>query len=383
MSVAPELVWLIERLRRTPSRRQRVRLLLEGWRTLRDLKPADRLLVARELGIDGAEQLVEEIAERRGSSSEEILRALHISEESDASGIGGIMRGLVDPSSRGSTFDRLLGAASTWVADLDTLKSEEHPTTEDQLAPTWDQLDAGSELDALPVDDLEGDLALPAIPPRALEDGAVEVVVEPPVDELAELAVTPDTGVSLDEDNQPDSVELEDEEAADDSEPSGGEVASKKVEVAEAATPPSVAVEPVKSEQSEPVPPTPVRVADVDSVISALASSRSLSGRLGKLARKTSELDSAGYSELHDVLESFPAGWPRRRALETMFRSGLPTEIEVALGLIDSLDRSSERMWALTALIASRELNIADREALLAAADTPTIRRRLGLRLAK
>ena len=62
MAVPPELVWLIERLRSTPSRRERVRLLLQGREVVRAMSPQDRLAVARELGFDGAERLVEGVA---------------------------------------------------------------------------------------------------------------------------------------------------------------------------------------------------------------------------------------------------------------------------------------------------------------------------------
>ena len=76
MSVPEELVWLIAQLRGTASRRERIRLLARGWRTLRDLSPADRIAVAHELGFDGAESLVEQLSRRGGTSPAAVLELL-------------------------------------------------------------------------------------------------------------------------------------------------------------------------------------------------------------------------------------------------------------------------------------------------------------------
>jgi len=76
MAVSQELVWLINQIRNAPSPRERLRLLALGWRTLRGLSAADRLAVARELGFDGAERLVEQLAKRGGASPSLLLRAL-------------------------------------------------------------------------------------------------------------------------------------------------------------------------------------------------------------------------------------------------------------------------------------------------------------------
>jgi hypothetical protein len=381
MTVAPELVWLIERLRSTPSRRERLRLLLEGWRTVRSLSPADRLLVARELGFDGAEQLVEEIAQRRGTSVEEILGALRRDEESEAPRLGGLLRGLVDPKRRGSTIDRLLDAASAWVADLDTLRTEEQ-TAGDQLPPTPDLPDEDSEPDEGPADEPEAEVAVPpGLPPLTDKPGKIEVAMEAREEHVAEVGEALETVTEPDATEQFDLAAVEDTERPGDSKPFDAEQDLEVADELEADAPQPKVEEPIHIDAPEPIPLSPVRVVDTRAVVDELEATGSLLGRLGELARRLSELVGAGASELHGVVESFPEGWPRRRALEVLLRSGLPADLREALALVYRLDRPSERMWALTALAMTREFTARDEEALLAAADTPAIRRRLKLRL--
>jgi hypothetical protein len=100
------------------------------------------------------------------------------------------------------------------------------------------------------------------------------------------------------------------------------------------------------------------------------------------LAASARRLDEAGIEELAAVLECFPAGWSRRRALERLLAAGVPRSTPDAITLLELLPRPSERLWAATTLAASRPLDDGERAALLAAVPSPALRYRLERRLA-
>ncbi len=114
-----------------------------------------------------------------------------------------------------------------------------------------------------------------------------------------------------------------------------------------------------------------------------LGAEGSLLRRLRRLAAAADRLDEAGIEELGAVLECFPAGWARRRALQRLLEAGVPRSTSDAIALLELLPRPSERLWAATTLAATRRLDDQDREALLAAVPSPALRRRLGRRLAR
>ena len=81
---------------------------------------------------------------------------------------------------------------------------------------------------------------------------------------------------------------------------------------------------------------------------------------------------------LRSVVEAFPDGWARRRALVELLRTGVPPALGDALGLVEVLGSERDRLWCLGTLAENRRaLNPQDRETLLAAAPSPTARRRL------
>jgi hypothetical protein len=59
---------LLFELQSASSPLEQAKAIARAWRTVRDLAPADRRLLARHAGFDGAEQLLEGLASRRGGS---------------------------------------------------------------------------------------------------------------------------------------------------------------------------------------------------------------------------------------------------------------------------------------------------------------------------
>jgi hypothetical protein len=122
------------------------------------------------------------------------------------------------------------------------------------------------------------------------------------------------------------------------------------------------------------------RKADSD-LAGRLAEAPSLTGRFQVLRRHLKEARGLSAEELYLVLEDFPDGWVRRRALLEILRSGAPAALADALALIELLGSERDRSWCLGALADERPLSARDREALLAAVPTPAARRRLAGRL--
>ncbi len=53
---------------------------------------------------------------------------------------------------------------------------------------------------------------------------------------------------------------------------------------------------------------------------------------------------------IRELLETFPDGWVRRRALTALIAAGVPPDGAQALQLISGLEREADRQWCLGAL---------------------------------
>jgi hypothetical protein len=62
---------LLHEMRSTASPIERLKLLARGWRSVRALSADDRRSLARELGFDGAEQMIDQLARRGGLSPQQ------------------------------------------------------------------------------------------------------------------------------------------------------------------------------------------------------------------------------------------------------------------------------------------------------------------------
>jgi hypothetical protein len=344
VTTSEELVWLIERLRGARSRRSRLRLLFEAWETVRALRPADRLAVARELGFDGAERLVEEAARRRGLDPAPFVEALGGIERSAGRDVTDVLRGLADPARRTETVDRLVEGAGRWVADVEPLHPQAHqaggeasvaaPDEGDDEADAWHEEEVPEPVVAA----TPSPLAKAVAAERAPGGASVSVGPQPAEGGAAGLAAAAPTANAA--------------------------VAADAVSRPTTAAGPSID-------------------SSAGSVVAKLTAEPRILARLRLLPRLVGELAGAGHEAFIAVLECFPTGWARRRALERLLAAGQPASVTDAIALVEVLVLPSERLWAYTSLAASRPLNRIEREALLAAAPSAALRRRLGRRLAR
>jgi len=149
--------------------------------------------------------------------------------------------------------------------------------------------------------------------------------------------------------------------------------------------PPVVAppvVEPPPPPKPPPPPAPPARRVEDDGLTGKLAGAASLTARFHVLRRHLADRKGLPADGLRAVAEAFPDGWARRRALVELLRNGVPAALGDALGLVEVLGSERDRLWCLGTLAENRRaLNPQDRETLLAAAPSPTARRRLERRL--
>jgi hypothetical protein len=149
--------------------------------------------------------------------------------------------------------------------------------------------------------------------------------------------------------------------------------------------PPPVVALPVAEPPPPPKPPPPAppkQRVEEDGLAGKLAEVSSLTARFHVLRRHLAEAKGLPADGLRSIAEAFPDGWARRRALVELLCNGAPAALGDALGLLEVLGSERDRLWCLGTLLAgSRALNSQDREILLAAAPSPTARRRLERRL--
>jgi hypothetical protein len=147
--------------------------------------------------------------------------------------------------------------------------------------------------------------------------------------------------------------------------------------------PPAMAL-PVVEPLPPPKPPPPAPPApraENDGLAGKLAEASSLTARFHVLRRHLEEAKRLPADGLRSVVEAFPDGWARRRALVELLRTGAPAALGDALGLVAILGSERDRAWCLGTLAENRTLKPQDREILLAAAPSPAAQRRLERRL--
>ena len=360
MGVSDELLWMLHQMRSTAGPIDRLKLLARGWRTVRDLSQDDRRQLARELGFDGAEELIEQLAHHGGMSPSNLLSILHRAEQADPAAALDSVRGLLDPGRRGAAAGELLDAMSDVLAEEGDELAEQvtaDQSTEGSSAvepPSTSEADASAESEPTPVDEPASGGG-PSLPPA----------VEPPAtsvrDDLRSGIARPRLRPSPPR-----------------RQPVGPD--TRAVRVAPAAVLAGDRAEP-QPERAEPMAgQPPERPGDL---VAELASEASLVRRLRRLAAATERLEGAGGQQLAAVLDCFPAGWARRRSLQRLLEAGIPESLADAVELLGMLERPSERLWAITTLAATRPLDGDELETLIAAVQSPALRQRLARRFGR
>jgi hypothetical protein len=272
MASVDELARLAGELRRISSPLQRMKLLARAWRSIQRLSPGDRKKLARNVGVDGAENLIERMAAQKGRVGPALIqRALDKVRETDPDQLKGLLQGLRDPVRRSAMIDRGLDAITGGM--------DEHEEVEEPLAEP--------EPEPIPVaaPEIEGQ----EIEPPATQPANEEVELEPPP-----LPPPP-----------PEPQVIED----------------------------------------KPAPAVTEGLAElVEKEKTLIRRFRIFNANL-KLAE---DCEKEG---LERLLDMFPIGWARRRALSALLRAGIPADNQQAGHLIDGLDSPVSRRWCRSILL--------------------------------
>jgi len=356
-----DLSALVFELQRAGSKVEKAKSLARAWRTVRGLSATERRLLAREVGFDGAEDLIEGLAGKGGGvfAPAAVLEALGKMRREEGLSLRGILSGLRDPDKR----DDLLVRGIDLVAD-----SLERPEEEDD--------------------------------PQEWTDGSVDFEIPPPAPTPGRPRVAVDSsGQAGDDEMQPRAVGHGSAVAPEERPPPPPLVESPTRDVVadEAAT------EEPEPEPAEMAPPTVIdpsswdemwdepdsrasarpRVIQTQSLLATRDSTgtkrarSSVLDRLRAFRESIPTLGNTTVSEIRVGLEGLPEAWARRRALVALIEADVPDDVGQALDLIEDLDRPMDRRWCLSALAVRGDLAGADLERALGMLTSPAARRRV------
>jgi len=367
LSPSDDLDGLIALLAEADSPFEKLHQLALAWRSLRQLDPTERRELARHAGFDGAGELIERLASRRGGLAPALLlQAIERARNADPAQLREIFQRLRDPGSRLDVVaDGVRAAAKVMLDNEPAPGGPGTPQEEDQARPgdatDWQAPPNGES-------------------PATADTGEVEIpeTVEAPVDEGNEPAAPSGLAPARSGEDQ----------ASGKPSRENGESASRNVVPGTSPPGPS----PMDDAPHEPVhraPSKPVRdLADLEKP-PASTPSRSFTGAVEMAGRleaapriaerlrilRESGLPAAfGSVEARKILEAFPWSWARRRAFCTLAERGVLDGISNPGALLEGLD-PADRTWCLAAL--ARRQPPGRLEELLRLADSPAIRRRL------
>jgi hypothetical protein len=325
MSTSPELAVLIGVLQRTSSPKQRLAMLLRAWRQVRRLSAEERSRLALHLGVEGASELLEELAERHDAlPTEELLPLLEELKDIEPGRFRVLLRRLRDPRQRAELLDRGLDVArERLLAELAT----------------------GGEDAAALVE------SPPKAPPKEPGIGAATVARPPATPAPAPQPASPETPPASADRPPPSRREKPSLPPPPRLRPVPREKPSRVV-APRSRTPPTRRV------SARPPADRPVesRAGSASKLAEELRSTASLVARFRLLRLAVDRLDTDSVTAVREILEAFPAGWARRRALQALFRAGVPESREAALALVRELERPTERRWCLHTLAETRGL---------------------------
>lgn len=348
------------------------KIIARAWRTVRELSPTDRKLLARHAGFDGAEEILDGLAKHRGGFAPAmLLQMLSKARAGDGQSVSQVISALRDPERRQETIARGLDVASELLVRPEAGRDVEFgqalnelQAVEDAVAETPEEaLAALNELDSMvqsqdPMSEIELQRREPE-PEKPTDESAVTNVPIPPQPSLKSAVPEPPV--------VPASAQLPPKERSKaidwerwDLESSGVPRESLRTE-----------------EESRPHRPPDSRRFDAKTVMGALGAEGSVFSQLRVLHREVAGFAGSSVETLGDLIEGFPDGWARRRALSALIRAGIPAEARDAVMLIATLENERDRSWCLGTLARRGDLRGPVLRQALALLSSEFTRRRL------
>ena len=333
-------------LQAAPSPLAQAKIIARAWRTVRELSPTDRKLLARHAGFDGAEEILDGLATHRGGFAPAmLLQMLSRARAGDGQSVSQVISALRDPERRQATIARGLDVAS------ELLVRPEENSRDEELDEALMELQAAEEFVAETPEE-----ALAAL--NELEISAQGK--EPDRLDEDQLQVAPKT----------ESVAVETDPKVPSPPPGTLEAAVQKPAVQ---PPPPQPPRPQRSEVIDwerwdldrggrsPEPGRPAdephrykspgsRRFDAKTVMGALGAEGSVFSQLRVLHREVGGFAGSSVETLGDLIVGFPDGWARRRALSALISEGIPENARDAVMLVATLENERDRSWCLGTL---------------------------------
>jgi hypothetical protein len=319
VSLADELLNLRRELAAATSPLQRMQLLARSWRSVRQLSPEQRKQLAKAVGAEGVEGMLDRIAAHKGRVGASFLvPSLEKFRGMDPDALGRLIEALRDPERR----RQVLEDSASAVGDVLIGKPTEEPETEQAID---DRVDLEAEAEAV----VDGDGE------RELEDEP-----EDDEDEAASLPPSADLRPAVPVPLPP--------------------LISPRIETVPPPPAPVLAVS-VPPSSTPSAPPVPADELEFEDVRSAPTLGRRLA--LARLAMD----ETPGWStdRIRALLDVFPQDWARRRVLVEVLKRGLVEDTSQAIDLIGSLESRASRRWCVSLLLHQREPTETERQALL------------------
>jgi len=368
---------LLFELQTAQSPLAQAKILARSWRTLRDLSPTDRRLLARHAGFDGAEQILEGLATRKkGFAPATLLQMLNRARATDGATVAGILAGLRDPLRREETVARGADLISEVLRDgIADERPQEIVDALDELHSVKQVLQETPEEEPAALRRQQLEAVRPEAPPPPLPKNRGGGFDQPapsrrdnepvPADRPPEATVTPPKV-------KPQPTPKPTRKAPARVMPSPGWDRLGESE------PRELSNAGARTESGEREPTTPRSSSfDAGAVFAALGADPSSFSRLRVLEREMRAFRGSSLGTIREVLETFPDGWVRRRALVALIAAGVPPDGAQALQLIAGLDREVDRRWCLGALARRGDLNGLVLERSLDLVSSPAGRKRL------
>jgi hypothetical protein len=322
---------LLHELQHAKSPLAQARVLARAWRTIRELGPTDRKLLARHAGFEGAEDILEGLNRRKGGLAPAmLLRVLANARSTDGATVSDLLASFRDPDRRQEAISRSVDLAGDLLAEPDEEEEAAAAPPED-VSEALDELQAVEESIAETPE--EALAALNALEPDP--DVEPEPTSEPVFETDAELAEEPETDPEPEPPSQSDPP------------PAPPVVDWSRWQMASDWPRPAPAPRP----EIAPIPADAgPRRFEAKAVMGAMGAASSVLSQLRVLRRELSGFKGSSVPTLRELIESFPDGWVRRRALCALLEEGIPSETSDALELVSTLGRELDRRWCLGVL---------------------------------
>lgn len=357
MVESAELIGLLHQIRGAARPLDRLRLATLAWRTLRALGPVERMAVAKALGVEGAERLVEQLGSVRGISPSMLMTAIRKAEDADPDELRRLFHQLRDPETREEAVAETLESVEEWLVD-----GSDHVRVVEPVV-------AGAK-----------DSGSTPIPAKGV------ATPSPPATPAADVAATPATP-SPPRVPAPPPATSSSARPASDAAVTAPRAATRAPRASASApgstgapsprpAPPTAPPRPTR----RPARPTPAFAtasqpnAPMATLLERLRGAANDLQRLRLLDRCPAEILRLSETELERVAELFPPGWRRRRALEAMARAGRPTSD--LLALLAAFPHPGVTAWVLATLVERGDFDLEAAEV-----GSPSLLRRLRLRL--